>query len=85
MNEFEFPRATNSLLSQEEKNFLDDIPDEGVKVVMETDDMDLKISFVPKDLSTTIYFEFAGDRATAVRDYYEMLFAYGVRTDPRVA
>lgn len=82
-----FPRKTNSLLSQDEKNFLDDIPDAAVDVILATatEDKNLTLSFVANDLSTTKYYEFtAGERATAVKDYYEMLFAYGIRKDPRV-
>lgn len=79
----EFPRVTNSLLSQEEKTFLDDLPDGGVAHIFSNSDMDLKLTFIAKDFSITKYYEFRGEKAQAVRDYYEMLFAYGVRKDPR--
>ena len=86
MDNTQYPKATNSLLSQEEKNFLDDLPQQGVEYLLNAPlDPDMTMSWVPNDLSTSIYYEFKGERAQAVRDYYEMLFAYGVRKDPRVA
>lgn len=85
MTQSEFPKDTNSLLTQEEKLFLDKIPDAGVAYLLRNEGTDLKLSFVAQDLSTTIYHEFKGERADAVRDYYAMLFAFGVRKDPRVA
>lgn len=86
MDNSEFPRPTNSLLSQEEKNFLDDIPEQGVAYLLNSHpDAKMRLSFISKDLSTSIYYEFEGEKAQAVKDYYEMLFHYGVRKDPRVA
>lgn len=85
MTQSEFPKDTNSLLTQEEKLFLDSVPDEGVRYMLSNESTDIKASFIAKDLSMTIYHEFRGERADAVRDYYAMLFAFGVRKDPRVA
>lgn len=83
-----FPRKTNSLLTQDEKNFLDDLPDQAVDVVFANGSegtKNIQLSFVSNDLSSTQYYEFAaGERAKAVIDYYEMLFFYGIRKDPRV-
>lgn len=84
MTHSEFPKDTNSLLTTEEKSFLDNIPDEGVAMIIRNESDTYKLSFIAKDFSTTMYHEFEGERAAAVRDYYAMLFAYGIRTDPRV-
>lgn len=81
----EFPRPSNSLLSQEEKNFLDDLPPQVIEYIMANPDRELKLSFIPKDLSVTKYFEFKAEKIQAVHDYLEMLFHYGVRKDPRAA
>lgn len=82
----EFPRSTNSLLTQDEKNFLDDLPDEGVVYLMSCPpDAHMKASFISNDLERSFYYEFKDERNQAVKDYYEMLFHFGVRKDPRVA
>lgn len=85
MTQSEFPKDTNKLLTQEEKLFLDKLPDEGVLYMLRNEDADIKASFIANDLSVTMYHEFKGERADAVRDYYAMLFAFGLRKDPRVA
>lgn len=80
----EFPKLSNSVLTQEEKLFLDKVPDEGVAYMMRNPGTDITASFVANDLSVSMFYKFEGERADAVRDYFEMLFAYGLRKDPRV-
>lgn len=77
----EFPRTTNRLLSQEDKRFLDMFPDDLVKAIFEFDDADIKATQLTSQGATML--TFIGEKATAVRDYFEMQFAYGVRKDPR--
>lgn len=77
----QFPRSTNSLLDPSEKEFIDKFPDELVKAIMAFDDSHIRVSLVVPDGVTTLIFN--GERATAVRDYLEMQFAYGLRNDPR--
>ncbi len=84
MSNSEFPKDTNSLLTTEEKVFLDGMPDDGVLRIITNTSSHINISFVAKDLSFTEYHVFNDDRADAVRDYYAMLIAFGVRNDPRV-
>lgn len=88
-NTNEFPRETNHLLTQDEKNFLDDLPDAAVKSVLSiidiTDGRAVTLSFYPKDETkqATLHEFKTPERKLAVKDYYEMLFAYGVKDDPR--
>lgn len=82
MTQETFPKATNSLLSQDEKRFLDDMPDAAVaKVFSDTTVTGISLSHI-HDEGVTLH-TFENERAQAVRDYYEMLFAYGVRKDTR--
>lgn len=84
MTQETFPKATNSLLSQEEKLFLDDMPDEVVRrIYVKPDASGISLTYIPKDASGVTQFTFEGERATAVRDYLEMLFAHGIRKDVR--
>lgn len=76
-----FPRSTNRLLSPSEKVFIDRFPDELVKAVFEFDDANIKATVMtPSGVEAQV---FNGEKATAVRDYFEMQFAYGIRKDPR--
>lgn len=77
----QFPRSTNHLLSPSEKSFIDAMPNEVVGAILDHPDMDISAG-VLRD-SGVEFREFEGERATAVRDYLDMQFAYGVRRDPR--
>lgn len=81
-NENEFPRPSGSLLTEEEKTFLDDAPDDVVALFFEYP----QYGYVVKHTNTegVGQYEFLGDRAVAVRDYYEMLFAHDIRHDVRL-
>ena len=68
------------VLTQDEKLFLDKVPDGAVKKVLESKGTAIKISYVPNDLAYTEYYEFTTpERAKAVRDYYYMMIDAGVR------
>lgn len=80
----EFPRESNSLLTEEEKTFLDDAPQKAVALLFDPEyaGADICLDRVTNDGFDR--HEFKGERAKAVLDYYEMLFHFGVREDARV-
>lgn len=79
----DYPKATNSLLTQDEKRFLDDIPDNVVAAFLSEFEGKQKatLTYVFDEGVTQAVFESA-ERIQAVVDYYDMLFEYGVRERP---
>jgi hypothetical protein len=84
MDKNEFPRETNSLLTEEEKSFLDDAPDQVVSIIFEPEYQDFGYVLRTVKDEGAYEYEFLGERAVAVRDYYEMLFAFDIRHDVRL-
>ena len=76
--------ATKSLLTQEEKNFLDDLPDKVVAYIFLAPSDGIQVTHVAKDLSGVTKMEFHGERAIAARAYLTMLMEYGIRKDMRL-
>lgn len=78
----EFPRVTNKLLTQEEKCLLDDMPDSVVKTFLDEFPGQTKGTFTGIREDGVFKIEFEGERLTAVKDYFEMLFEAGIRERP---
>lgn len=79
----DYPKASNALLTQEEKVFLDDMPDDAVKTFLSELDGQTKGTFTGINSEGVYKLTFEGaDRLQAVRDYFEMLFEFGVRDRP---
>lgn len=80
----DYPKASNALLTQEEKAFLDDMPDDAVKTfISQSSDGQTKGTFTGINNEGVFKPTFEGqDRLQAVQDYFEMLFEFGVRERP---
>ncbi len=75
--------ATKPLLSQEDKCFLDDLPDVVVERIFSVSDSDIVLTHIPSDMSGVTSMHFHGDKALAARAYLAMLMNYGIRKDIR--
>jgi hypothetical protein len=79
----DYPKASNALLSREEKKFLDTMPDDVVKTFLSELDGQTRGTFTGIDNEGVFKLTFEGeDRLQAIRDYFEMLFEFGVRERP---
>jgi hypothetical protein len=75
-----YPKPSNSLLTCEEKRFLDHVPDEGaIAVLAESDAHRVKLTHLPNNGSGVYCYVFEGERAQAVRDYFRMQIEFGLR------
>lgn len=73
---------TTAILTTDEKVYLDNLPTPLIKAILEhPDEPEMKMNKVTEDGVTT--YEFKGERADAVREYYLMLIGHGVMADPR--
>lgn len=79
----DYPKESNALLTQEEKVVLDDMPDEAVKVFLnEVEGQQTgRITTMSKDGVSTLHLE-TPERVVAVKEYFEMMFEFGVRDRP---
>jgi hypothetical protein len=75
-----YPKPSNSLLTCEEKRFLDHAPDKAVvKLLALPESNSIKLTHIPDDASGVYCYVFEGERAQAVRDYFRMQIEFGLR------
>jgi hypothetical protein len=75
-----YPKPSNSLLTCEEKRFLDHVPNKGVVALLANGDAnEYKLTHIPDDASGVYAYTFEGERAQAVRDYFRMQIEFGLR------
>jgi hypothetical protein len=75
-----YPKPSNSLLTCEEKRFLDHVPDKGaIAILAESEANSYKLTHLPDSGSGVYCYTFEGERAQAVRDYFRMQIEFGLR------
>jgi hypothetical protein len=79
----DYPKESSALLTQEEKVLLDHMPNDVIKSFLSELEGQTNGTFtgITNDGVFKLVFE-GEDRMQAVRDYFEMLFEFGVRERP---